>query len=62
MSKYRAERALRRELENLNEIIDQKIIRGLSYAREARRHKFILRSIWHIKRASEPSWFRKSFA
>ncbi len=61
MSKYRAEKALRRELENLNEVIDHKIIRGLAYGREARRHKFVLRSIWHLRRASEPSWFRRAF-
>ena len=35
-------KALRRELQQLNWLIDWKIVRGQSYAREARRHKLLL--------------------
>lgn len=31
-----------KEIENLNELIDMKIIRGLNYHKEAKRHKFLL--------------------
>ena len=61
MSKQNLEKALRRELETLNEIIDQKIVKGLSYAREARRHKSLLSSIASLRRASRAysGWFSK---
>lgn len=35
-------RAIKRELVELNALIDTKIIRGQSYQREARRHKLLL--------------------
>ncbi len=35
-------RAAQVEIRRLNERIDRKIIRGLSYSPEARRHKFLL--------------------
>ena len=54
---------LRKELEIVNDIIDKKIIRGLSYAREARRHKFILSNLARIRRAQKSSgWFSRSFS
>ena len=63
MSKNNLEKALREELDVLNDVIDRKIIRGLSYAREARRHRFILSSISEIRRAQNSSgWFAKSFS
>lgn len=52
---------IRSELQTLNERIDEKILRGLSYAREARRHKFLLSRLYDLKRRSENSWFNKSF-
>lgn len=63
MSKQNLEKALRRELEVLNDVIDRKIIKGLSYVREARRHKFLLSSIASLRRASriQSGWFSKSF-
>ncbi len=33
------------EIANLNEVIDMKIIKGISYKSEARRHKFLLSKI-----------------
>jgi hypothetical protein len=60
MSKQNLERVLRKELELLNDEIDRKIIRGLSYAKEARRHKFILNRISDVRRAQTGSgWFSK---
>jgi hypothetical protein len=63
MSKQNLEKALRSELEVLNEVIDRKIIKGLSYTKEARRHKFLLSNIVDLRRASRSrsSWFSKSF-
>ncbi|HAO64937.1 TPA: hypothetical protein DCQ44_03085 [Candidatus Taylorbacteria bacterium] len=64
MSKQNLEKAFRQELEVLNDIIDQKIIKGLSYVREARRHKFLLSSIARLRRVSgtQSGWFSKSFS
>ena len=50
MSKQNLEKILRSELEVLNDIIDHKIIKGLSYAREAKRHKFILSKLAEVKK------------
>jgi hypothetical protein len=63
MSKQNLEKTLRRELEVLNDVIDRKIIKGLSYTREARRHKFLLSSIANLHRTfhTSSSWFSKSF-
>ncbi len=61
MSKQNFEKALRDELEVLNETIDRKIIKGLSYAAEARRHKAILSQILEIRRRdNRSSWFLRS--
>ncbi len=59
MSKHNLERALRRELSSLNEIIDRKIIRGLSYSKEARRHKIVLRSLSNMRSSG---WFSRPFS
>lgn len=63
MSKQNLEKALRQEIEVLNDVIDQKIIKGLSYVREARRHKSLLSSIASLRRVSraQSGWFSKSF-
>ena len=60
MSKQNLERALKRELIMINEIIDRKIVRGISYAQEARRHKYILSSIRRMRQGS--SWFGGRFS
>jgi len=63
MSKQNLERVLMRELEVINDEIDKKIIRGLSYAKEARRHKFILNRLSDIRRAETGTgWFVKPFS
>ena len=61
MSQQKLEKVLRRELAELNEIIDRKIVRGLSYAREAKRHKFVLSSLSNIRR-SRTHWMARSFS
>jgi hypothetical protein len=60
MSKYNLERMLRRELGALNDIIDAKIIRGLSYAREARRHKFLQSSLHRLRQSDKSGWLARS--
>ncbi len=41
MSKHQAIKTIRTELELLNQEIDLRIIKGVSYRREARRHKLL---------------------
>ncbi len=67
MSKYRLSRILQSEINKLNETIDLKIIRGLSYRSEARRHKFLMKQFEELKRqesfhARTPKarWFTRS--
>ena len=61
MSKNKLEKALRRELEILNESIDHKIVKGLSYAKEAKRHKFLLLSLSDLRRENQRfSWLARS--
>ncbi len=64
MSKYNLEKSLRKELSQLNDIIDEKILRGYSYAREAKRHKFILSRIQEIKRKSKSgtNWLSRTLS
>ncbi len=42
MSKYQLKKTIEREIKDLNWKIDMKIVRGLSYREEARRHKLLL--------------------
>ncbi|HEY4476740.1 MAG TPA: hypothetical protein VJB69_02065 [Candidatus Paceibacterota bacterium] len=42
MTKHQVKQALQGELRRLNEHIDWKILRGLPYAPEARRHRRLL--------------------
>lgn len=64
MSKQNLEKELRRELEALNDQIDRKIIKGMSYVRESRRHKFLLSGIARIRRSTNTrsSWLARSFS
>lgn len=61
MSKQNLEKALKRELEILNEIIDRKIIRGLSYSHESKRHKFILQSLDNLRRQRQ-GWMMRAIS
>lgn len=38
------------EINSLNEVIDMKIIKGISYQKEAKRHKFLLSKIGNTTR------------
>jgi len=64
MSKQNLEKILKNELEILNDVIDHKIIKGLSYTREARRHKFILSRLAEVRREnrSNMGWFGRAFS
>lgn len=48
MSKYQALKTIRAEIEKLNQDIDLKIIKGVSYRREAMRHKFLIGQLSRI--------------
>jgi hypothetical protein len=52
MSKYNVASALQKELRKINQEIDQKIISGRSYYREARRHKSLLSQLSRVRRGS----------
>ena len=61
MTQLNLERTLRAQLDVLNDIIDRKIVRGLSYTREAREHKQILYRLSNLKR-SRSNWSFRSFS
>lgn len=54
MSRHQTIKAIKDEIAELNKIIDMKIIRGFSYAIEARRHKILMHRLSQIsgRRAS----------
>ena len=45
MSQSQYLKMLEREIQKLNKVIDQKIIRGQDYSKEARDHKLVLRKV-----------------
>jgi len=61
MTQLNLERTLRAQLNNLNDIIDRKIVRGLSYSREAREHKQILTRLSNLKR-SRSNWIFRTLS
>lgn len=61
MSKHRTVKILRAELERVNQEIDMRIIRGVSYAREARRHKFLLSQLRRLA-PRQFTWFGRSMS
>lgn len=52
MSKNTFVKVIEKEVEKLNKVIDQKIIKGLSYKHEAIRHKYLLSQLSSAKRMS----------
>jgi len=56
MHYHQYQNRVERELKQLNLIIDEKILQGLSYRREAKRHKALLR--WARNRR-QPSVFAR---
>lgn len=55
MSKHQAIRTIRAEIARLNQMIDLKIIKGVSYRREALRHKFLMAQLARL--SPRHSWF-----
>ncbi len=56
MSKQQFKSALQEELNKLNEQIDWKVLRGLPYAREARRHRQIVAELRRLNRHHLGLW------
>lgn len=50
-------RVIQIELEELNKKIDLKIIKGRSYKKEAKRHKFLLSQLTYLKHLAEVARF-----
>jgi len=59
MSKHQALRTIRSEVERLNQEIDLRIIKGISYARQAKRHKMLMNQLAQLS-SSGHSWFNRS--
>ena len=60
MSSHTFKKTIESELRKLNEDIDVKIVKGLSYIKESRRHKFLLKQLNSFSRHNN-SWLQKSF-
>lgn len=57
MSKQKLITTIHTELEKINEQIDLKIIQGLEYKKEARRHKFLVSHLTQVIRGKvQRSW------
>lgn len=53
MTKYKAITTIEKEINKVNDVIDMKIIQGLAYRAEARRHKMLLDK---LRRETRPTW------
>ncbi len=60
MSKFKLARNIKKEIKKLNNDIDLKIIRGLPYRAEARRHKFLTSQFYTFNQVSKTNFFRKT--
>jgi hypothetical protein len=58
MTRLQTIKMIRREMSALNKRIDEKIIKGLSYAYEAKRHKFLKTQLSRL--TPQYSWFDRS--
>lgn len=58
MSKGKLINTISRELKDINEVIDWKIIKGLPYKREAKRHKLLLSMLGGATQSSDISIWR----
>lgn len=59
MSRHQTIKMIRIELDRLNREIDLRIIKGLSYVRESRRHKFLMSQLRRL--LPSRSVFSRSF-
>lgn len=57
MSKNTLARTIRKELDSLNWEIDLKIVKGLSYKAEARRHKFLTSQLRYLSQTGYDGGF-----
>ena len=53
MTKYKTIITINKEINKINEEIDMKIIQGLAYRAESRRHKILLEK---LRRDTRPTW------
>jgi hypothetical protein len=62
MSKFTLEKKIKSELKMINDVIDLKIIKGVSYKREALRHRFLLYRLVDLHRLPkfQSNWFQRS--
>ncbi len=60
MSKFKIVYNVQKEIKKLNNTIDLKIIKGLPYKAEARRHKFLMTQFNSFERQSNFSIFRRT--
>ena len=62
MSSNTFKKAIERELQKLNEEIDNKIVKGISYIKESRRHKSLLKQLDHFSnRKNAFHFFQQSY-
>jgi hypothetical protein len=63
MSREKLVKTLNSEIREINEIIDMKVIRGVSYRTEAKRHKLLVRMLQDVNRRiqSRSAWSFASF-
>ena len=55
MSKHQIAKSLKKEISKINRVIDMKIIQGLPYYQESRRHKFLTSQLKHL--IPNNTWF-----
>lgn len=60
MSKIKLTHNIKKEIKKLNNAIDLKIIKGLPYKAEARRHKFLTSQFYGFYEETKKSWFQKT--
>jgi hypothetical protein len=60
MTKIKLAHNIRKEIKKLNHEIDLKIIKGLPYKAEARRHKFLVSQFYGFYESSKRSWFQRT--
>ena len=61
MSKHQIIKSLKHEIRKVNRIIDHKIIQGLPYYNESRRHKFLMSQLDRLA-PKRQSWFGRSLS
>ncbi len=62
MSKHQAIRTIKSEIKRLNHEIDLRIIKGLPYKEQSRRHKLLMSQLHQFERATGSWFWRFSFA